>query len=225
MKNVRRLLIVGCLLWTRLAGAEETKTSPEGSSSGWMVNAGYFFKDTMFYGSGRGGLHAAIGRIFGVTRVVGLWSETGWTSAGGTCGTVGLQGEEYRTRFSSQCLYVTLGVSVLRYSVPVGVGVYWHDTSFVSTRVTGPLAGVEASGNEHGIGTGIMVNVYIPLGGAQGRDRRRPRLILGYGGFIDWTPVDLQTDADSASLGTVIERKWRPLRGEALRVGLEFGAG
>jgi len=202
------------------AGAVGKRDFP-GAGTGWMVNAGYFFKDTMFYSNGRGGGHVNVGRLIPLPKRFGLWVGVGGFQARGTQETTGGDGNRYRTTFDSEILYTDLGLVTPLTPFPVCLVVYWHSTGFRNEGITGPLTGTTLTGDHSAIRVGFNVHLLFEyfLSGA----RKPPRglgLVVGWVGFLEPSGQDLVTRDGAGNAVTL--RKWKPLRGESLRVGLEY---
>lgn len=217
------LLVPAAFAFAAGAPARDKDRAPESSGyarTGWMIHAGYFFHDTMFYSSGRGGPHAAVARVFPLFKRVGLWVEAGAMFPSGVMDTRAADSETYRTRFETRVGYLAVGPSQAYWPVPVGLALYFHRTELEDTGKTGPLAGTSLSGRESGLGLGLVVNILALLGSPERKEGLRVRATLGYVGFMDSTRPDIATSSVSGQ--TVIHRKWRAFRGEGLRAGAEL---
>lgn len=206
------------------AAAENGKAKPPElggyARTGWLIHAGYFFHDTMFYSSARGGPHAAIARVFPLIKQAGIWTEAGCMFSSGVMDTVAADSETYRTRFETGAVYVAAGPSLAYWPVPFGLALYFHRTELEDLSKTGPLAGTRLAGSESGVGLGLVVNILVALGSPSPGKGLHVRATLGYAGFIDSTRPDVVT-ASEAGL-TATHHKWKAFRGECLRGGVEL---
>jgi len=203
--------------------AQGEKRYLPGVGNGWMVNIGYFFKDTMFNSRGRGGLHINAGRVLPLPLLgrFGLWVGAGAFHASGTLTTVATDQQRYRTTFDADTLYADVGVITPWVPFPVCVVVYWHSTALRNVGLTGPLAGATLTGDHSGLGLGF--DVHLLFEHFWGKARKPPRglgLVVGYVGLLEPAGRNLVTRDQAGNSATV--KKWKPLRGESLRVGLEY---
>lgn len=190
-------------------------------SQGWMVNGGYFFKDTMFNNGGRGGPHVDAGRAFAVNKWVALWAGIGALQAEATQRFVSPAGSEYRATWKVQGVYADAGVVIPWMPFPIALAVYRQSSDLSDVGVSGPLTGRTLSGSRDGYG--VAVDIHIMFEWFLHGDRPSHRglgFVLGYIGFIDLTGHDLAT-ADAAG-GQVVHPNWKAMRGESLRGGLEY---
>ena len=213
--------------WAVPAGAvtRASGTSIEESlayGTGLMVNAGYFFKDTMFYSHGRGGLHVDVGRAFPLAGKFGLWIGAGAGRASGTLRSIGPDSSRYDTQFDAEFVHADIGILTPITPFPVGVMLYRHKTSLNDQALDGPLANREFMGASSGLGWGITIHVlfeWFPWkGGAV--SRRGPGLVLGYMGLVDMSKTDI-TVKDGMG-GELLHKGWKPVAGESLRAGIEW---
>ena len=200
------------------AGREDERLR---AGSGWTINAGYFFKDSLFYGNGRGGLHVNAGRVIPLPHRFGLWAGAGAFRARGTVDTSSDDGSRFRTTFDSGVFYADLGVLTPWTPFPFCVAVYRHSTSIRNRGVGGPLSGAVLDGSAGSWGVGLDVHLlYEHFFSKSGKPPRGLGLVLGYVGFIAPPGRDVVTRDDAGNV--VIVRKWKPLAGESLRAGLEY---
>ena len=190
--------------------------------TGVMVNAGYFFKDTMFSGRGRGGFHADCGKAFPLGGKFGFWAGAGALRASGTFKAKDSDGNEYDTHFNLSAVHADLGLLTPWTPFPVGIMVYKHWTDVSDTARSGPYTGDRFSGSESGFGWGIAVHILFEWFPWESRSRagRGPGLVLGYMGLIDMSKIGLET-ANSGSV-VLVHKGWKPVAGESLRAGLEW---
>lgn len=192
-----------------------------GMGTGAMVTAGYFFQDTMFYSRGRGGWHVTAGRVWPIPWGLGIWSGAGAYRSAGTMETYGDDASRYETRFAADVAYVDVGIVTRYLPIPVCLALYSHSTEIRNRGLAGPAAGRFFRGGDSGLGWGLNVHILIEYF-VSGR-RKPPRglgVVVGYVGFMDWSARDIPT-RDAAG-GTVTLREWKPLKGESLRLGLEY---
>lgn len=217
------LLVPAMFAFAAESPRQEKGRAPEAGGyarTGWMIHAGYFFHDTMFYSSGRGGPHAAVARVFPLFKRIGLWTEAGCMFYSGAMDTTAADSETYRTRFKTGAGYLAAGPSFAYWPVPFGLALYFHRTELDDLGKTGPLAGTELSGDKSGLGLGLVVNILAFLGSPERKEGLRVRATVGYAGFIDSTRPDIVTSSGSGQTAT--HRKWLAFRGESLRIGAEL---
>ncbi|MEK7476612.1 MAG: hypothetical protein AAB152_13400 [Candidatus Coatesbacteria bacterium] len=188
--------------------------------TGWTVTAGYFFKDTMFYSQGRGGPAVSVGKAFRVLRWLGIRAGGGVLRAKGTMNTSGA-GSGFRTTFDSTVMYADLGIVTPWLPFPVSLAFYRHATDLTDAAGSGALYGRTFRGSATGTGLGADVRIEFEFFSSKRRaPHRGPGIVLGYSGFMDFSPKKLGT-RDAA--GVVLEHpKWKPFAGEGLHAGLEY---
>ena len=205
---------------TPLAGSA-TLAGESAFGTGWMVNAGYFFKDTMFYSGGRGGLHISVGKMVALPYGLGLWTGAGTMRSRGTYESTLADGARYRTAFDLTVAYADLGIATPFTPFPIGVVVYRQAGTLDDTGLTGPQAGRALAARDRGWGIGLDVHLLFEWFLRERRGRSRgPALVIGYEGFMDLSARTVA--ATDAAGGRVEHRLWKPLKGESLRGGLEW---
>jgi len=204
-------------------GSSATETEDSlGYGTGLMVNAGYFFKDTMFYSKGRGGLHVDLGKAFPLAGKFGMWIGAGAVRASGTMRSVDQDSFRYDTHFDSQIVHADIGVLTPWTPFPVGVMIYRHRTDMSDLALDGPMEGSKFSGRSTGLGWGFTVHLlfeWFPWHSSP-VSRRGPGLVLGYMGLVDMRKTDIIVEDDSGRKLT--HRGWKPVAGESLRAGIEW---
>ena len=190
--------------------------------TGIMVNAGYFFKDTMFYSKGRGGLHVDGGKAFPLGGKFGLWVGAGAMQAKGTMRAYDHDSFRYDTRFEAKIVHADIGILTPWTPFPLGIMIYQHRTDLDDSALDGPLAGGRFSGSSSGIGWGFTVHLlfeWFPWG-ADSVSRRGPGLVFGYMGLIDMKKINIPV---RDGLGReLVHQGWSPAAGESLRAGIEW---
>lgn len=224
----RSVLLAALFLgWAGPAGAIKggSATPSEdslGYGTGLMVNAGYFFKDTMFYSRGRGGVHIDIGKAFPLQGKFGIWLGAGGIRASGTMRSTGQDSSRYDTHFEAQIVHADIGVLTPLTPFPVGIMLYRHRTGMEDRALDGPLAGREFSGVSTGLGWGFTVHLlfeWFPWdSGPEGR--HGPGFVFGYMGLIDMEKTGIPVEDDSGA--RLVHAGWKPAAGESLRAGIEW---
>ena len=223
---IRVLAVLSALAWAGCAGAftggstqyEETL----GYGTGLQLNAGYYFKDTMFYSKGRGGLHIDGGKAFPLAGKFGVWLGAGTIQATGTLRSIDQASSRYDTHFDAQIIHADIGVLTPWTPFPVGIMIYRHRTSMDDLALDGPLAGRKYSGTASGIGWGFTVHLlfeWFPWN-TSSPSRRGPGIVFGYMGLVDMKKVSIPV---RDGLGGELEHTgWKPAGGESLRGGIEW---
>lgn len=211
-----------------------------GSGTGIMVNAGYFFKDTMFYSRARGGPHVNAGRIWALPHGFGVWTGVGAYRVSGTQET--LAGDRFETTYESGVVYADIGIVTPYFPIPISAVFYRHSTDVRNLGLTGVRTGSVLTGSSSGLGVGLNIQIMFEWffwgdngsagddarAGEDTRAKRRGRtrgrglgLVVGYIGFMDARGRDLVT-RNAAGDTVTLRRWWKPLKGESLRLGLEY---
>lgn len=189
--------------------------------TGVVVQAGYFFKDTMFYSGGRGGLVVGAGKSFLLPKRFGVWLGAGILRADGTMRTTTADDHSADTTFRTEAVLGELGLLTPFTPFPIGLMFYRHDTRLSDRVLSGPNSGKTLSGSLAGYGWGVMVHLMLEIfRGKEGRGPHGLGIVISYGGLADLTKVDITTG--EAGGGREVHRKWRPVAGESLRAGLEY---
>jgi len=189
--------------------------------TGIVVEAGYFFKDTMFYSRGRGGWCLDAAKTFLLPYHFGLWVGAGVLTAEGTMRMTSSAGFDADTTFRTQAFSGEVGILTPWTPFPVAVMVYRHDTRISDRCIGGPYDRKTLSGSKSGFGWGIIVRILLELFG--GGERKGPHglgVVIGYAGLADLSKVDITTEGDGGA--KAIHRKWKPVAGESIRAGLEY---
>ena len=189
--------------------------------TGWMVNAGYFFKDTLFYSGGRGGPHVNAGKLVPLPHGLALWAGAGLMTAKGSYTSTLSDGNRWETAFDLSIAYADLGIATPWTPFPVALVVYSQSATVKDELRSGAAPGRTLRTIDKGVGVGLDVHLLFEwfLSAKRGR-HRGPALVLGYEGFIDLSGHALAT-TDAAG-GRVEHKAWKPLKGESLRGGIEW---
>ncbi len=205
------------------SGAPESATGmarPPSFGTGVIVTTGWFFKDTMFYSKGRGGLTVGAGKAFPVTRWLAVWAGAGALRSHGTLRTV-VDGLDLDTTFDGDAVWLEAGVVIPWLPFPVALTAYRHRTDLEDAGRNGALAGRRLAGSAEGWGAGGVVHLLFEYFIANRRSGPRGLgFAIEYVGFMDLSGRTIRT-ADAAGY-TADHRNWKPVKGEALRVGLEY---
>ena len=202
------------------SGSATAYARPSAFGSGLVVTAGWFFKDTMFYSKGRGGLTIGAGKAFPVARWLAVWAGAGALRAKGTMRTV-VSGEDFETFFDGDAVWGELGVVTPWLPFPIAAAVYRQRTDLDDLGLTGATAGRRLAGSADGFGAGLSVHLLFEFFLSK---REQPPRGLGiafeYVGLMDFSARTIRT-MDPAGF-TADHKRWKPFRGEALRLGLEY---
>lgn len=205
------------------SGAPESATvnvRPSSFGTGIVVTTGWFFQDTMFYSGGRGGITAGAGKAFPVLRWLAVWAGAGAFRSHGTMHTQA-NGADFETTFDGDAVWAELGVVTPWLPFPVALTAYRHRTGLDETGRSGAAAGRRYTGTADGWGAGAAVHLLFEF--FLGKSDRPPRglgVAVEYVGLMDFSARTVAT-ADPAGL-TADHRNWKPFKGEALRIGLEY---
>lgn len=205
------------------SGAPESSTVHERPSSfgtGIVVTTGWFFKDTMFYSKGRGGLTAGAGKAFPVLRWLAVWTGVGAFKSRGTMRTTA-SGAEFETTFDGDAMWAEAGVVTPWLPFPVALTVYRHRTELDETGRGGMAAGRRYAGSSDGMGVGAAVHLLFEFF-LTGRERppRGLAVAIEYVGLMDFSGRTIETTDPAGFVAD--HRNWKPFKGEALRIGLEY---
>lgn len=195
--------------------------SVAGAGTGVVVTGGYFFKDTMFENSGSGGGIVGAGRLFPLPHGMGLWVGAGAFEAEGTIELEAADGRRHRAEFEQEVVFAELGLTTPWTPFPVGLVAYRHDTEMRSEVLGGPMPGRRFSGAAGDAGVGIAIHLLVEYF-LSGRSER-PRglgVVFGYVGYLE--PVGRRVGLEDGAGDRAVFPKWKPLRGESLRLGFEY---
>ena len=224
--TIRFLAVALAASWAGIAGAftggSTLYEDALGYGTGLQLNAGYFFKDTLFYSKGRGGLHVDGGKAFPVAGKFGVWAGAGVLRASGTLRSTDQEASRYDTHFDASIVHADLGVLTPWTPFPLGIMVYRQRTDIEELALDAPLAGRKFTGSSSGFGWGFTVHLlfeWFPWDtGAP--VRRGPGIVFGYMGLVDMKKVNIPVKDGSGS--GLVHQGWKPAAGEGLRAGIEW---
>lgn len=193
---------------------------PSSFGTGVVVTTGWFFKDTMFYSKGRGGLTVGAGKAFPVLRWLAVWTGAGMLRARGTLKTTA-GGDEFETTFDGDAVWGELGFVTPWLPFPVALTVYRQRTELDETGRTGAMAGRRLTGSADGWGAGASVHLLFEFFLTKKPDPPRGLgIAVEYVGLMDFSGRTIRTG--DATGFTADHKGWKPFKGEALRIGLEY---
>ena len=193
-----------------------------GVGEGWMLTAGWFFKDTMFYSNARGGVHVAMGRVLRVSRNAGVWIGSGGFSSSGSFRSADSSFDEYDTSFRGWLVHTDVGLVTPWFPFPVSLVFYSHSTRIEDRALSGPFSGCLFKGSDSGAGLGMSVQIVLEFFlNSSPRPPRGPALVVAYMGFWDLTAKDIETVKEGGG-AYLVHKDWKPIRGESLRAGVEY---